>query len=123
MALLAASIFRPPGQPVGLRECRSRGKREAEGGALRLRYRPEAGLGSPNVPYYAEHCFIAQIETDTTMPHGYFTIEQWKRARANAAPEWVPILHLDSYQSLTKAMARLEKHGEPGLFRVLQMQR
>src|SRR5881394_366496 len=51
------------------------------------------------------------------MPHGFFTIEQWKR------PEWIPILHLDSYQSLTKAMAALERRGKPGLFRVVQMQR
>ena len=51
------------------------------------------------------------------MPHGYFTVEQWKR------PQWIPILHLDSHQSLTKAMAALEKRGKPGLFRVLQMQR
>ena len=57
------------------------------------------------------------------MPHGYFTIEQWKRPRGSATPSWIPILHLDSYQSLTKAMAALEKRSEPGLFRVLQMQR
>jgi hypothetical protein len=38
-------------------------------------------------------------------------------------PHWVPILHLDSYQSLTKAMAALQKRGKPGLFRVSQMQR
>lgn len=57
------------------------------------------------------------------MPHGYFTVEQWKRVKHGEKPEWVPILHLDSYQSLTKAMAALERRGEPGLFRVLQMQR
>lgn len=51
------------------------------------------------------------------MSHGFFTVEQWKR------PRWIPILHLDSYQSLTKATAALEKRGEPGLFRVVQMQR
>src|SRR5436190_20082396 len=51
------------------------------------------------------------------MPHGFFTVEQWMR------PHWIPILHLDSYQSLTKATAALEKRGEPGLFRVVQMQR
>jgi len=51
------------------------------------------------------------------MPHGFFTVEQWKR------PHWVPIFHLDSYQSLTKATAALEKHDKPGLFRVVQMQR
>jgi hypothetical protein len=57
------------------------------------------------------------------MPHGYFTVEQWKRPSGGATSQWIPILHLDSYQSLTKAVAALEKRGEPGLFRVLQMQR
>src|SRR5437868_7798618 len=57
------------------------------------------------------------------MPHGFFTVEQWKRPQDSAGTHWIPILHLDSYQSLTKAMAALEKRGEPGLFRVMQMQR
>jgi hypothetical protein len=57
------------------------------------------------------------------MPHGFFTVEQWKRPRNGAPTQWIPILHLDSYQSLTKAMAALERRGEPGLFRVVQMQR
>lgn len=57
------------------------------------------------------------------MPHGYFTIEQWKRPAGSESFQWIPILHLDSYQSLTKAMTALEKRGEAGLFRVLQMQR
>ena len=57
------------------------------------------------------------------MPHGFFTVEQWKRPQDSATTRWIPILHLDSYQSLTKAIAALEKRGEPGLFRVVQMQR
>ena len=57
------------------------------------------------------------------MAHGFFTVEQWKRPPDGATTEWIPILHLDSYQSLTKAMAALEKRGEPGLYRVVQMQR
>lgn len=57
------------------------------------------------------------------MPHGFFTIEQWKRPAGAETLQWIPILHLDSYQSLTKAMAALEKRGVPGLFRVFQMQR
>ena len=57
------------------------------------------------------------------MPHGYFTVEQWKRPQDGAAAQWIPILHLDSCQSLTKTMAALEKRGAPGLFRVMQMQR
>jgi len=57
------------------------------------------------------------------MPHGFFIIEQWKRPQDHAVAQWIPILHLDSYQSLTKAMSTLEKRGDPGLFRILQMQR
>jgi len=57
------------------------------------------------------------------MAHGYFTVEQWKGPADGETSRWTPILHLDSYQSLTKAIAALEKRGEPGLFRVLQMQR
>jgi hypothetical protein len=57
------------------------------------------------------------------MPHGFFTVEQWKRPKDSATTHWIPILHLDSCQSLTKAMAALEQRGEPGLFRVVQMQR
>jgi hypothetical protein len=57
------------------------------------------------------------------MPHGFFTVEQWKRPRDGAATQWIPILHLDAYQSLTKAMAALEKRGEAGLYRIVQMQR
>ncbi len=40
-----------------------------------------------------------------------------------ATPQWVPVLHLDACQSLTRAMAQLEKRGKPGLYRILQMQR
>lgn len=57
------------------------------------------------------------------MPQGYFIVEQWKRPPDSTAARWIPLLHLDSYQSLTKATTALEKRGEPGLFRVLQMQR
>jgi hypothetical protein len=57
------------------------------------------------------------------MPHGYFTVEQWKRSDHSETGQWTPILHLDSYQSLTKALGALEKCGKPGLFRVTQMQR
>jgi hypothetical protein len=56
------------------------------------------------------------------MPHGYFTIEQWTEP-PGAKSQWSPILHLDSDQSLTKAMAALEKLGKPGLYRIVQMQR
>jgi hypothetical protein len=57
------------------------------------------------------------------MPIGFFTVEQWTRAQAGSALQWIPILDLDSSQSLTKAMQALEKRGRPGLYRVVQMQR
>ena len=57
------------------------------------------------------------------MPHGFFTVEQWKRPPGGTTTHWIPILHLDSHQSLTKAIVLLQKRGKPGLFRVLQMQR
>ncbi len=57
------------------------------------------------------------------MPHGYFTVEQWKRPARGRKSQWVPILHIDSCQSLTKATAALEQRGKPGLFRISQMQR
>ena len=57
------------------------------------------------------------------MPHGYFTVEQWKHSRNGGKASWTELFHLDSYQSLTKVLAALKTRGEPGLFRVLQMQR
>jgi hypothetical protein len=57
------------------------------------------------------------------MPHGFFTIEQWAAPQVGAKPQWIPILHLDSSQSLTKAMATLEQRGQSGLYRIVQMQR
>ena len=55
------------------------------------------------------------------MPHGFFTVEQWDST--SPKPHWKPILHLDSYQSLSKAIDALEKRGKPGLYRVVQTQR
>jgi hypothetical protein len=52
------------------------------------------------------------------MPHGFFTVEQWTSAQEKAVPQWVPILHLDSYQSLSKTVDAMKKRGEPGLFRI-----
>ena len=54
------------------------------------------------------------------MPHGFFTVEQWTSA---PKPHWNPILYLDSYQSLSKAIDALEKRGRAGLYRVVQTQR
>jgi hypothetical protein len=55
------------------------------------------------------------------MPHGFFTVEQWDSA--SPKPHWNPILHLDSHQSLNKAIDALDKRGQPGLYRVVQTQR
>lgn len=57
------------------------------------------------------------------MPHGFFTVEEWQPPRKGAKPQWIPILHLDSYQSLTRAIESLERRGQPGLFKVVQTQR
>ncbi len=57
------------------------------------------------------------------MPHGYFIVEQWASPASGEKSQWIPILHLDSHQSLTKAIEALERRGEPGLFRIIQMQR
>jgi hypothetical protein len=59
----------------------------------------------------------------TNMAHGFFTVEQWKAPKAGAKSQWVPVLHLDANQSLTKAIAAIERSGKPGLFRVIQTQR
>ncbi len=57
------------------------------------------------------------------MPHGFFTIEQWKRSQGGTKAQWVPVLHVDAYQSLGEAIAALEKRGQPGLYRAVQTQR
>jgi hypothetical protein len=57
------------------------------------------------------------------MPRGFFTVEQWRGPRNCAGGKWTPILHLDAYQSLTKATKALQKRGRPGLYRIVQMQR
>jgi hypothetical protein len=71
----------------------------------------------------AKGCSVPQSDEVPAMPHGFFTVEQWMAPKANAGAEWIPILHLESYRSLTKAMVALEKRGQPGLYRILQMQR
>ncbi|MGO8837574.1 MAG: hypothetical protein ACLQAH_05310 [Limisphaerales bacterium] len=57
------------------------------------------------------------------MPHGFFTVEQWMPLHDGWSSQWIPILHLDAYQSLSKASEALKRRGVPGLFRVVQMQR
>jgi hypothetical protein len=57
------------------------------------------------------------------MPHGYYTIEQWKKPKKNAPPAWTPIMDLPFGVTLTDAEAAISKLNEPGLYRVVQMQR
>jgi hypothetical protein len=49
------------------------------------------------------------------MPHGFLTIEQWTTPQ-DAESRWIPILHLDSHQSLMKAMAALEKRADAAVY-------
>jgi hypothetical protein len=51
------------------------------------------------------------------MPHGFFTIEQWRNK------EWVAVCHLDASRSVSDALKELEGRGKPGFFRVVQTQR
>ncbi len=57
------------------------------------------------------------------MPHGFFTIEQWKTARRGAQGKWVAIFYLDARHSMTHAVVALEGRGPPGLYRIVQTQR
>ena len=57
------------------------------------------------------------------MPHGFFTVEQWNRPQHGAKAEWIPILHVDCHQSLRRAVEAVEQRNQPGLYRVVQMQR
>jgi hypothetical protein len=58
-----------------------------------------------------------------SMAYGYFTIEQWKTPQKGVDSQWISILHLDSHQSLIKALEELQLRGKPNVFRILQMQR
>jgi hypothetical protein len=44
-------------------------------------------------------------------------VEQWRK------PKWRPVIHLDSSQSVTGAIAALQKRDQAGLYRVVQTQR
>jgi len=57
------------------------------------------------------------------MPHGFFTIEQWKQPASGAEPRWFPVAHLDGCHSLSDATSQLEQLDQPGFYRVLQTQR
>ena len=53
------------------------------------------------------------------MPHGFFTIEQWRGEKE----QWVAVCHLDAGQSVSDALAELERRDKPGYFRIVQTQR
>ena len=57
------------------------------------------------------------------MPQGYYTIEQWTRAKKGSAGAWVGILDLPFGRSLTDAETALKNLETPGLYRIVQMQR
>ena len=57
------------------------------------------------------------------MPHGFFTIEQWKPPRRGRTAQWVGVAHVDASGSLTAALAEIERRNRAGLFRVIQTQR
>ena len=57
------------------------------------------------------------------MPHGFFTIEQWKPPKRGAAAKWVAVAHVNADQSLGDALKEIERRNHPGFFRVIQTQR
>jgi hypothetical protein len=57
------------------------------------------------------------------MPQGFYTVERWKQPRKGAPPEWVGVLTLPFGATLTAAEQALEHLDEPGLYRVVQLQR
>jgi hypothetical protein len=57
------------------------------------------------------------------MPHGFFTVEQWKRPRPRAKPQWVTVCHLNMGHTLSDAIQTLEDLGKPGFYRIVQTQR
>jgi hypothetical protein len=57
------------------------------------------------------------------MPQGYYTVEQWTRAKRGGRLEWVAVLHLRLGESLTAAEKAIERLWKPGFYRVVQTQR
>lgn len=57
------------------------------------------------------------------MPQGYYLVEQWARPAEDAPAAWVVVLQLPFGATLTAAEEALEKLGQPGFYRVVQMQR
>jgi hypothetical protein len=57
------------------------------------------------------------------MPQGYYTIEQWMQPEKGAQLQRTEVMYLPFGTSLTDAENTLKRLGQPGLFRLLQMQR
>lgn len=53
------------------------------------------------------------------MPHGFFTIEQWKAAKDGRQGKWVAVAHLDACHTLSDAIQGIEKGDRPGFYRVV----
>jgi hypothetical protein len=65
----------------------------------------------------------ATPDTFTSMPHGFFIVEQFSRANRGARPHWAPVRQFDARHTLTQVMDWIAAEGMPGLYRVLKMQR
>ena len=57
------------------------------------------------------------------MPQGYYTIEQWMSPKKGESPRWISIAHLPFGLTQTAAESAISKRNQPGLFRLVQMQR
>jgi hypothetical protein len=57
------------------------------------------------------------------MPQGYYTIEQWTAGADGAPGRWSAVLQLPFGASLSAAESALEKLGNAGFYRIVQMQR
>ena len=57
------------------------------------------------------------------MPHGFFTIEQWKPKKRGGKPQWTAVAHIDACESLSSAIQIIQQRNRPGFFRIIQTQR
>jgi hypothetical protein len=57
------------------------------------------------------------------MPQGYYSIEQWTPSANNDQGAWTVVLQLPFGTTLTAAEGALERLGQPGFYRIVQMQR
>jgi len=57
------------------------------------------------------------------MPHGFFTLEQFKPARRGGKSRWVAVAHFNMGRTLTNAVDHIAQLNQPGFYRVIQTQR